>query len=139
MTMRLLLLPLPLACCLATCGGHRASVQSDSAASKHVVEPAVSPEEAALMDRLRKAVKGDPQTAVNLADEGERRFPESPLREEREALAIDAFINMQKMGSARGRAEFFLRRYPNGKYAAHVGNMTGMHPAPSAPPAPPAK
>ena len=132
--MRRFLLLLPLTLSLSACGGHKANVQSDSSASKQVALPAVSPEETALMERIRKTVKSDPQAAVNLADEGEKHFPDSPLREEREALAIDAFINMQKMGSARGRADFFLRRYPNGKYAAHVGNMTGMHPAPSGPP-----
>ena len=115
------------------CGGHKATVQKDSSASSHVLA-AVSPEETALMERLRKSVRSDPTTAVELADEGEKRFPDSPLREEREALAIDALIDLQKMGSARGRAEFFLRRYPNGKYAAHVGNMTGVHVTPSAPP-----
>jgi len=86
------------------------------------------------MDRIRKAVHADPQSAVYLADQGEKRFPDSALREEREALAIDALISLQKMGSARGRADFFLRRYPNGKYAAHVGNMTGVHVTPSGPP-----
>jgi outer membrane protein assembly factor BamD (BamD/ComL family) len=131
--MRRFLLLLPLTLSLSACGGHKANLQPDSSASKPVALPG-SPEETALMERIRKTVKSDPQTAVNLADEGEKHFPDSPLREEREALAIDAFINMQKMGSARGRAEFFLRRYPNGKYAAHVGNMTGMHPAPSGPP-----
>ncbi len=127
--MRRLLLLLSLAW---ACSGHKSNVQPDSASPKQAL-PAVSAEEAALMDRIRKDVRSDPQTAVNLADEGEKRFPDSPLREEREALAIDALINMQKIGSARGRADFFLRRYPNGKYAAHVGNMTGVHPTPSGP------
>lgn len=131
--MRPLLLLLPLTWSLPACGGHKATVQPDSTASKQVVLPAVSPEEAGLMEHIRKTVKSDPQTAVTLADEGEKRYPDSPMREEREALAIDALINMQKMGSARGRADFFLRRYPNGKYAAHVGNMTGVHPSPGGP------
>jgi hypothetical protein len=128
--MRRFLLLLPLAW---ACSGHKSNVQPDSSSPKQALL-AVSPDETALMDRIRKDVRSDPQTAVNLADEGEQRFPDSPLREEREALAIDALINMQKMGSARGRADLFLRRYPNGKYAAHVGNMTGVHPTPSGPP-----
>jgi outer membrane protein assembly factor BamD (BamD/ComL family) len=127
--MRRFLLVLPL---IWACSSHKPNVQPDSSSPKQAL-PVVSPEETALMDRIRKDVRADPQTAVNLADEGEKRFPDSPLREEREALAIDALINMQKMGSARGRADFFLRRYPNGKYAAHVGNMTGVHPTPGGP------
>jgi len=128
--------PLLLILCLAcACGSHKANLQPDSSTNKQVALPSVSPEETALMVRIRKEVRSDPQTAVALADEGEKRFPDSLLREEREALAIDALINLQKMGSARGRADFFLRRYPNGKYSAHVGNMTGVHVTPSGPPA----
>jgi hypothetical protein len=131
--MRAFVLLLPLTWSLVACGGHQATVQPDSSARTQAALPGVSPEETALMEGIRKAVKTDPQTAVKLADEGEQRFPDSPLREERESLAIDALINLQKMGSARGRADFFLRRYPSGKFAAHVGNMTGVHPTPAGP------
>jgi outer membrane protein assembly factor BamD (BamD/ComL family) len=129
--MRCFLLVLSIAC---ACGGTKANTQPGSSAGKHAGSLAGSSEETALMERIRQNVKANPQAAVDFADEAERRFPESPLREERESMAIDALINLQKFGSARGRAEFFLRRYPNGKYAAHVGNMTGMHVTPSGPP-----
>jgi hypothetical protein len=97
---------------------------------------AVAMDESALMERLRQEVKSDPSSAVALADEGEKRFPNSSLREEREAMAIRAFINMQRIGSARGRAIRFLERYPSGPYTNEVAAMTGVHLTPKGPPTP---
>jgi hypothetical protein len=90
-------------------------------------------DETALMERLRQEVKSDPSSAVALADDGEKRFPNSLFREEREAMAIRAFINLQRMGSARGRAIRFLERYPNSPYTNEVEAMTGVHLTPKAP------
>ena len=90
-------------------------------------------DEGALMEKLRQDAKSDPSSAVALADEGEKRFPNSSLREEREAMAIRAFINLQRMGSARGRAIRFLERYPSGPYSNEVAAMTGVHLTPKAP------
>ena len=127
--MRPLFLMFALAC---ACGGTQATTQPDPSLAKTTV-PAVSPEETALMDKLRANVEMEPQVAVDLADEGEKLFPESPMREEREAMAIRGLINLQKIGSARGRAELFLQRYPNGPFTAYVQNMTGVHVTPGAP------
>jgi hypothetical protein len=89
------------------------------------------------MARLRVEVEKAPAVAVSLVDEGELRFGDSPLAEERRALAISALINLQRIGSARSRAYDFLRRYPEGPYTAHVATMTGVHLPPSAPDAGP--
>jgi len=128
--MRRLFLLLALAC---ACGGTKATTQPDPTLAKPTAATAVSPEETALMDKLRANVEMEPQVAVDLADEGEKRFPESTQREEREAMAIRGLINLQKIGSARGRAELFLQRYPNGPFTAYVQNMTGVHVTPGAP------
>jgi hypothetical protein len=127
--MRRLFLILTLAC---ACGGTQATTQPDPGLAKSTV-PAASPEETALMDKLRANVEMEPQVTVDLADEGEKRFPESTMREEREAMAIRGLINLQKIGSARGRAELFLKRYPDGPFTAYVQNMTGVHVTPGAP------
>jgi hypothetical protein len=90
-------------------------------------------DEPSLMAKLRAEVKTAPDAALRLADEGEQRFGESPAAEERRALAIDALVNLQRIGSARSRAYGFLGRYPNGPYANHVAVMTGVHPPPAGP------
>lgn len=90
--------------------------------------------EPALMASLRASVRLEPAKALGLADEGERRFGETPLAEERRALAIRALINLQRIGTARSRAYGFLIRYPNGPYSAEIATMTGVHATPGGPP-----
>jgi outer membrane protein assembly factor BamD (BamD/ComL family) len=91
------------------------------------------PDEAALMAKIRAEIRTAPQAALEETEEAERRFGESPMAEERRALAIDALINLQRIGAARSKASDFLERYPNGPHTAHVQAMTGVHPAPSGP------
>jgi hypothetical protein len=103
-------------------------------ASTRTAPPEPAPlDEPSLMAKLRGAVKTAPAAALSLADEGEQRFGDSPGAEERRALAISALVNLQRIGSARSRTYEFLRRYPNGPYAAHVAAMTGVHGAPGGP------
>jgi len=108
---------------------------SSSAAPAEQAKPAETSklDEATLTERIRQSATQDPATALALAEEGERRFPHSASAEERGALAIRALINLQRIGAARGRAEVFLQRYPNGPYSNEVAAMTGVHPAPKAP------
>jgi hypothetical protein len=116
-----LALPLLVAACASTSG--------------QVATPAAPTElgESALMERLRGDVKPNPASALALADQGERRFTESPRAEERRALAIQALINLGRIGEARSRAYQFLERYPSGPYSDHVAAMTGVHPTPVGP------
>jgi hypothetical protein len=85
------------------------------------------------MDKLRSDLRSNPVSALALADEGEQRFADSPNAEERRALAIQALINLDRIGAARSRAYQFLARYPDGPYSAHVAAMTGVHPTPTGP------
>jgi hypothetical protein len=117
---RWLALPLVVAACASTSG------QAATMAPAQLDEPA-------LMEKLRGDVKPNPASALALADEGERRFADSPSAEERRALAIQALINLDRIGAARSRAYQFLARYPDGPYSAHVQAMTGVHPTPAGP------
>jgi hypothetical protein len=85
------------------------------------------------MEKLRSDLRPNPASALALADEGERRFADSPYAEERRALAIQALINLDRIGAARSRAYEFLAHYPDGPYSAHVAAMTGVHPTPVGP------
>jgi len=97
--------------------------------------PAAQPalDEPALMAKLRAEVKAAPESALSLADEGERRFGDSAGAEERRALAISALVNLGRIGEARSRAYPFLERYPNGPHSANVAAMTGVHVTPRGP------
>lgn len=103
------------------------------ASSPKVPATPTPPDEAALMGKIRAEIKTAPQAALEETEEAERRFGESPMAEERRALAIDALINLQRIGAARSKATTFLERYPNGPYSAHVEAMTGVHVTPAGP------
>jgi hypothetical protein len=96
----------------------------------------VALDEPALMAKLRAEVKPAPASALTLAEEGERRFGNSAAAEERGALAIQALINLQRIGAARSRAYGFLERYPAGPFSANVAAMTGVHVTPRGPASP---
>jgi hypothetical protein len=118
---RWLTLPLVVATC-ATTGGRATT----TAGRAELDEPA-------LMEKLRGDLQTNPASALALADEGESRFADSPQAEERRALAIQALINLDRVGAARSRAYEFLAHYPDGPYSAHVAAMTGVHPTPAGP------
>ncbi len=117
---RWLALALLAAACASTSG------RAPTAARSELDEPA-------LMEKLRGDLQPNPASALALADEGERRFADSPYAEERRALAIQALINLDRIGAARSRAYQFLAHYPDGPYSAHVQAMTGVHPTPVGP------
>jgi hypothetical protein len=93
----------------------------------------VASDEPALMDQVRAQLASAPAAALALTDEGESRFGDSALAEERRALAIQALINLGQIGAARSRAYKFLERYPTGPYSDHVASMTGVHVTPRGP------
>jgi len=85
------------------------------------------------MARVRAQLTTAPASALTLTEEGERRFADSSFAEERRALAIQALINLDRIGAARSRAYGFLERYPSGPYSAHIAAMTGVHLTPRGP------
>jgi len=108
-----------------------------SCATASMPSPASSQaDEAALMERLRQEAKPSPAAALADADQAEARFGESPFAEERRALAIQALVDLGRIGDARSRAYQFLGRYPNGPFTARVQTLTGVHPTPPVGPPP---
>jgi hypothetical protein len=87
------------------------------------------------MERLRQEVRASPAAALAGADQAEARYGESPLAEERRALAIQALVGLGRIGEARSRAYQFLDRYPNGPFTAEIQSLTGVHPTPPLGPA----
>ena len=112
------------------------AVQGGAGCARHQAAPPAAPaalDEPALMTKLRAEVKPAPAAALALAEEGEQRFGDSQIAEERRALAIQALINLQRIGDARSRAYQFMERYPDGPFSANVAAMTGVHVTPRGP------
>ena len=85
------------------------------------------------METVRREAKTSPEVVLARADEAEQRFGDSVFAEERRALAIQALIDVGRIGEARSRTYRFLDRYPNGPYSSHIAAMTGVHVTPTGP------
>ncbi len=92
--------------------------------------PAPTPqtmEEPALMLLLRSANGNDPALALELAREGNRRFPESAAAPERASILIHALAELGQSSEARGEAEHMVNHYPDSRWVRDVERFTGAH------------
>jgi hypothetical protein len=99
-----------------------------SAAVTAAPQPSAEPDDATLMSRLRATVDSDPVLARRLAEEGQRRFPNSPNAAERAALGIKALARQGRVSEARGEAERMVDQFPGTPWALEVERHTGAHP-----------
>jgi hypothetical protein len=83
--------------------------------------------ETLLMARLREAAKSDSALAITLAEDGNRRFPDSAAAPERESILIHALANAERRSEARGRAEYMVNHYPDSDWVREVEAFTGAH------------
>ena len=84
-------------------------------------------DEPALMTLLRSANGNDPALAVELAREGNRRFPESADAPERASILIHALAELGQASEARGEAERMVNHYPDSSWVREVETFTGAH------------
>ena len=67
--------------------------------------------------RVRSLLATDPAKALAAAGEGDRAYPRGILRQEREAIAIEALVLLRRGDEAQRRAARFLHDYPNGPFS----------------------
>ncbi len=92
--------------------------------------------EAELISTLTALWQSEPARALALAEDGEKRFGESPRAVERRLYEIKALVKLGRIGSARTRAERYLAAYPPGPMTDEVERLTGVHRRPEPEPAP---
>ena len=79
--------------------------------------------ERALLDAARAAlVQGDSDTALRALDRHARAYVRPLLREEREALFVQALVRAGRYDEARARADAFRQRSPNSLFLGAVEN-----------------
>jgi hypothetical protein len=84
-------------------------------------------DEAHLMERLRGIKDSDLSRAVDLAREGNRRFPNSHDAPERASILVHALAGQDKPSEARGEAEFMVNHYADSTWVREVEQFTGAH------------
>ena len=106
-----------------------ASAQQSAAVDAHAQRPAThSLSESGLMERLRKArAAGNNPLAIELAREGNKRFPDSELAPERHSILIHALADNGQRQEARGEAEVMVNHYKDSSWVREIERFTGAH------------
>jgi hypothetical protein len=84
-------------------------------------------DEPRLMARMRIAARNDSALAIELAREGNRRYPDSPDAPERTSILIHALANLDRSSEARGEAERMVSEYPDSSWVREIERFTGAH------------
>jgi hypothetical protein len=86
------------------------------------------PEEPGFMNELRRVAASDPVRGLELAREGQLRFPNGAAAAERAAIVVRSLAVQGRLSEARGEAELMVQRYPGTSWAREVEQQTGAHP-----------
>ena len=80
------------------------------------------------MARLHDARNsGNQPLAIQLARDGNRRFPDSANAPERHAIMIHALADNEQRNEARGEAELMVNHYPDSHWVQEIESFTGAH------------
>lgn len=99
----------------------RASVGSPAAADENV--------EIALLARAQDALHGRPAEALALCREHEARFASGHFAQEREAVAIEALVYLNRRAEAEQRWSAFRTRYPTSSHRVHLETLFSTNPS----------
>ena len=81
---------------------------------------AKTPNEAALLERARRALASNPALALELTRRHQAEFPRGVLRQEREVIAIEALRRLGRSDQARERGSEFRREFPDSAHGRAV-------------------
>ena len=84
-------------------------------------------DEASLMAELRGLGPSDPTATLELARQGNARFPDSANAPERSSILIHALASLGQAAEARGEAEAVVNRYPDSSWVREIESFTGAH------------
>jgi hypothetical protein len=79
------------------------------------------------MKQLRGLAGTDRRRAIELAREGNARFPDSPEASERTAILIHALAGEGYASEARKAAEDMVNHYPDSSWVRDIEEFTGAH------------
>lgn len=80
------------------------------------------------MARLRSTrTAGQHALAIQLAREGNRRFPDSALASERDSILIHSLADNEQRSEARGEAERMVNQRPDSDWVREIERFTGAH------------
>ncbi len=116
--------------------GLRPEVRRGRRPAPSVPNAALLDDEATLLRGAKQAMTTTAQRAVDLTLKHERDYPEGTLREEREALLIEAMWRIGRAKDAERRFAAFQKRYPHSPYARRIASWLTAKPASPLQPSP---
>jgi|GEM_PF-1950810 len=87
-------------------------------------------EEIALLARAHEALRGRPSESLALCAQHESKFAAGHFAEEREAVAIEALVYVNRSEEAQRRFARFEARYPSSAHRLHLESLLPRAPAP---------
>lgn len=81
--------------------------------------------ELTILNRAQDALAQAPRRALTLAEDHARAFPRGVFAQEREVIAIEALIKLQRSDDATARGRAFLATFPTSTHAPRVQHMLG--------------
>lgn len=85
-----------------------------------IAAPSQAPSELSLLRRARASLPADPAAALSILSTHARLYPHGFLREEAEALRVDALFASNDLRTARAAAARFLAAHPRSPYTQRV-------------------
>ena len=70
-----------------------------------------------LMATLRELGGTAPQRSIDLAREGQRRFPNSADAAERDFIVVQSLVNLKRFHEAQDEARVMVKKYPDNPFA----------------------
>jgi hypothetical protein len=84
--------------------------------------------EARLVGQAREALRaGNAPLAFRQLDEARRQFPNGVVRQEREALVVEALVRLGRKDEATRAARRFIREFPGSPFVARVKSLIEGH------------
>ncbi|MET0791750.1 MAG: hypothetical protein ABW061_09540 [Polyangiaceae bacterium] len=83
--------------------------------------------EISLLHRAQRAVAQSASEALALCELHARQFPNGVFVQEREVIAIDSLLRLERIGEAQARARAFNDRYPGSAHARRIQALLDAH------------
>jgi hypothetical protein len=84
--------------------------------------------ELALLERAQRVLRSDPAAALALAEQHRAQYARGSLAQEREVLAIEALLRLDRRQAAEKRAHAFEQRYPESSHLVRVRDLLRSNP-----------
>jgi hypothetical protein len=109
----------------ANAAGKRDAVSAPAGNREPAVTENTIREEAALLERARRALAETPQRALQLVDEHAARFRSGQLAAERELIAVQSLVSLGRRAQAEQRAGQFYQSYASSLYQRRMRQVLG--------------